>query len=47
MTPAERLRLKEGLAVARVLWQNRKAEIAIATALLALGREIVQAATGH
>ena len=35
------------MAVAKVLWANRKAEIALATALVALAREIVQAATGH
>lgn len=35
------------LAVGKFLWQNRKAEIALATAVLALGREVVQIATGH
>lgn len=39
--------MKRLLAVARVLWANRKAEIALATALIALAREIVQAATGN
>lgn len=47
LTPSQQRRLREALAVARVLWQNRKTEIALATALLALGREVVQAATGH
>lgn len=31
----------------RVVWANRKAEIAAVLALLALAREAVQAATGH
>ena len=33
--------------VAKFAWQNRKAEIALATAVVALAREVVQAATGH
>ena len=39
--------LKRVLPVAKFLYQNRKAELALAAALVALGREIVQAATGH
>lgn len=31
----------------RVIWANRKAEIAALMALLALAREAVQAGTGH
>ena len=34
-------------AVAKVLWDNRKAEIALVVAAVALVRQIVQAATGH
>ena len=33
--------------VAKFVWENRKAELALAAAVLALAREIVQAATGH
>lgn len=39
--------MKRLLAVARVLWKNRKAEIALVTASIALAREIIQASTGH
>ena len=39
--------LKRALPVAKFLYQNRKAEVALAAALVALAREIVQAATGH
>lgn len=39
--------MKQALAVARVLYANRKSEIALAVALVALAREIIQAATGH
>lgn len=35
------------VSVARFLYTNRKAELALVTALVALAREIVQAATGH
>lgn len=38
---------KRALPVAKFLWANRKAEIALATAFIALAREIVQAATGR
>lgn len=34
-------------AVAKFLYQNRKAELALATGCVALAREIVQASTGH
>lgn len=40
-------KLRAALPVAKVLWQNRKAELALATAVAALVREVVQAATGH
>ena len=39
--------MKRAYAVARVLWADRKSEIALVTALVALAREVVQAATGH
>lgn len=39
--------MKRALAVARVVYANRKTEIALLTALVALTREIVQATTGH
>ena len=35
------------LRVAKFLWENRKAEIALVLSAIALAREIVQAATGH
>lgn len=35
------------LPVARFLYANRKTEIALFAALVALGREVVQIATGH
>jgi hypothetical protein len=38
---------KQAVAVAKVLYDNRKAEIALVVAVVALVREIVQAATGH
>lgn len=38
---------RNALPVAKFLWQNRKAEIALVTAFVALGRELVQVATGH
>ncbi len=39
--------VRRALPVAKFLYQNRKAEIALVAALVALGREIVQIATGH
>jgi hypothetical protein len=39
--------MKNILAAFKVLYTNRKAEIALAVGALALVREIVQAATGH
>jgi hypothetical protein len=38
---------KRALPVAKFIYQNRKAELALVTALIALGREVVQIATGH
>ena len=35
------------MRAAKFLYQNRKVEIALLTAVIALGREVVQAATGH
>lgn len=35
------------LRVAKFVYQNRKSELALAAAVIALTREIVQAATGH
>lgn len=42
-----RLGAKRIAAIARVLYENRKAEIAIVLAVVSLVREIVQAASGH
>jgi hypothetical protein len=39
--------LKKLLAVAQVLYTNRKAELALALGIASIVREIVQAATGH
>lgn len=39
--------MKRALRVARVLWVNRKSEVAVTLAVISIGREIVQAATGH
>lgn len=39
--------MKNAAAVLRVLYANRKAEIALIVATAAIVREIVQAATGH
>jgi hypothetical protein len=35
------------LAAARFIYANRKAELALAAAVMALVRELVQATTGH
>jgi hypothetical protein len=39
--------MKNILAALKVLYANRKAEIALVVAALALAREVVQAASGH
>ena len=39
--------MKKLTAVAKELWANRKAEIALVVAFAAIVREVVQAATGH
>ena len=47
MTAATKAKATRAAEVAKFLWQNKKAEIALATALVALVRQIVQIATGH
>ena len=39
--------LPGALRAGKFIYQNRKAELALAAAVIALVREIVQAATGH
>jgi hypothetical protein len=39
--------MKKLLAIAKILYANRKAEIALVLGLAAVVREVVQAASGH
>lgn len=42
MTPNQKRRLKVAFEVARVLWQNRKAEVAIAISISTLVEQIAR-----